>query len=57
MRACTELCLEGALTSGKILKNHDFFHYKTGTLVTDGLWSPLGKGLKGPWLWVGLALL
>lgn len=30
MRTGTQLPLEGALTSGKILKNHNFFHYITG---------------------------
>lgn len=57
MRAGTELSLEGASTSGKILKNHNFFHYITGTLVTGGLWSPLGKGLGGAVGMGGYALL
>lgn len=51
MRAGTELSLKGSLTSGKILKNHNFFHYITGTLVTGGICSPLGKGLGRLWVW------
>lgn len=57
VRAGIGLSLKGALNSGEILKNHDFFHYITGTLVSGGLWSPLRKGLGGLWVWGVILLL
>ncbi|XP_057875439.1 uncharacterized protein LOC131080855 [Melospiza georgiana] len=42
MRAGTEFSLEGALTFGKILENHNFFHYITGRREEQP-WNQAGR--------------
>nr|XP_014122354.1 uncharacterized protein LOC106629377 [Zonotrichia albicollis] len=42
MRAGTEFSLEGALTFGKILENHNFFHYVTGRREEQP-WNQAGR--------------
>lgn len=52
-----QLPLEGALTSGKILKNHNFFHYVTGTLVLLVAYGHHWGRVSGGYGYAGLCML